>query len=75
MKGFKIVTISSSLATKIGMARTALLAVEKTHPNDRSIKVLHARLTEALDQAKADGLLPEPQYQAMGGGTDKTQPD
>lgn len=65
-------TASPLLLSKLGTARTALLAVEKAHPGDRTLKVLHARLTEALHQAQADGLLPEPEVQTLGGGTDKT---
>lgn len=65
-------TCSPTLVTKLNAVRTELLAAEKAHPGSRNLKVLHARMTEALDQAKSDGLLPEPEYKAMGGGTDKS---
>lgn len=65
-------TASPTLLAKADAARTALLAVERVHPGDKSVKVLHARLTELLDQALADGLLPEQQYHTMGGGTNKS---
>lgn len=63
---------SPLLVTKLASVRTELLAAERAHPGSRNLKLLHARLTEALDQAQRDGLLPEQQYSTLGGGTDKS---
>lgn len=63
---------SPTLLTKLKSVRTELLASEKAHPGCRNLKILHARLTEALDQAHRDGLIAEPDVKTLGGGTDKT---
>jgi len=65
-------TCSPLLVTKLNAVRTELLAAEKAHPGSRNLKLLHARMTEALDQAQRDGILPEQQYSTLGGGTPKT---
>lgn len=65
--------ISPLLHTKLQSVRTELLAAEKAHPGCRNLKVLHARLTEALHQAHADGRVTDEQVQTLGGGTDKTK--
>lgn len=63
---------SPFLLTKLKSIRTELLASEKAHPNCRNLKILHARMTEALDQAHRDGLIAEPEVKTLGGGTDKS---
>jgi len=64
--------ITPAFLAKIEAVRTALLAAEKAHSGSRNLKVLHARLEELMTQATADGLMSTSQYQAMGGGTDKS---
>jgi hypothetical protein len=63
---------SPILLTKIHAVRTELLAAEKAHPGSRNLKLLHARLTEALRQAHAEGLVEQNDVQTLGGGTDKS---
>jgi hypothetical protein len=63
---------SPNLCAKLGTVRAELLAAEKAHPGSRNLKVLHARMTEALQQAHEDGHVSQDDVQTLGGGTDKS---
>lgn len=63
--------ISTALHDKLVAVRSALKAVEAEYPDDKALKVLHARMFEALKQAKSEEMTTDDQFQTLA-GTDKT---
>lgn len=57
---------------RLKAVKTALLEAEQAHPGSRNLKVLHARMSEAV--AEAQSLMTPDQFDELGGGTPKTDP-